>query len=199
MLDRPHLTAGGPQPPALGPALDFTLWFDRYAGSRLPGAHREGLDARHDRRPPRVLPRRARPSGRWCRPPSRARACGSGRWTCPTSAACTRSPTPKLGGSGAILVGGPDRRLDLPALGPARPAAILVGRDRDHRGRRHRRPARPPGRTSSCSARPPRRSSRSPPGSRVDSFTLPFLGRVDPGSVQLIDPPGSARSIPARC
>ena len=24
----------------------------------------------------------------------------------------------------------------------------------------------------------------------VDSFTLPFLGRVDPGSVELFDPPG---------
>jgi UDP-GlcNAc:undecaprenyl-phosphate GlcNAc-1-phosphate transferase len=27
-------------------------------------------------------------------------------------------------------------------------------------------------------------------GVTVDSFTLPFLGRVDPGSVQLLDPPG---------
>src|SRR5262245_36975771 len=27
-------------------------------------------------------------------------------------------------------------------------------------------------------------------GVTVDSFTLPFLGRVDPGTVQLIDPPG---------
>src|SRR6185503_9403722 len=27
-------------------------------------------------------------------------------------------------------------------------------------------------------------------GVTVDTFTLPFLGRVDPGSVQLLDPPG---------
>jgi UDP-GlcNAc:undecaprenyl-phosphate GlcNAc-1-phosphate transferase len=27
-------------------------------------------------------------------------------------------------------------------------------------------------------------------GVTVDSFTLPFLGRIDPGSVQLVDPPG---------
>ena len=36
-------------------------------------------------------------------------------------------------------------------------------------------------------------------GVTVDNFTLPFLGRVDPGSVELFDPPGSARSTSARC
>ena len=50
----------------------------------------------------------------------------------------------------------------------------------------------------SCSARSSRRRSRSPPGSRSANFTFPFLGGLDPGSVDLVDLPGGRRDRPRR-
>jgi len=64
---------------------------------------------------------------------SLARSIGDRAIDFPNERSLHEFPTPKLGGL-AVLGGGADRRLDLPALGPGDPIDPRRG-DRDHRGR----------------------------------------------------------------